>query len=67
MDEPLQPNVLEVGTSGRGEVVINHPQMLVDENGCGFLVFSVEQAHRFAATVRKMADRAREELQGDGI
>ncbi len=40
--------VLEVGTNGSGEVVINHPDLEPDENGVGHIVFSVEQARDLA-------------------
>ena len=44
----IQKGVLEVGTNGRGEVVVNHPDLEPDENGIGHIVFSVEQARNLA-------------------
>jgi hypothetical protein len=53
--------VLEVGTTGKGEVVINHPQMQVDENGVGFIIFSPAQANHLAAIlIAKAAEAQRE-------
>jgi hypothetical protein len=39
---------LQVGTNGLGEVVVNHGDLQPDANGVGHLVFSPEQARRFA-------------------
>jgi len=39
---------LEVGTNGRGEVVINHPDLRPDAEGFGHIVFSVEEARNLA-------------------
>jgi hypothetical protein len=51
--------VLEVGTNGKGEVVINHPDLQPDENGVGHIVFSVEQARNLAnLLMSKSADAA---------
>ena len=51
--------VLEVGTSGDGEVVINHPDLESDEHGVGHIVFSVEQARDLAnLLLSKSADAA---------
>ena len=47
MSEVAQ-GVLEVGTDGKGEVVINHPDLKPDDNGVGHIVFSVEQARNLA-------------------
>lgn len=50
---------LEVGTTGKGEVVINHPDLVPDENGVGHIVFSVEQARELAnMMLAKAADAA---------
>ena len=40
--------ILEVGTNGAGEVVINHPDLKPDADGVGHIVFSVEQARNLA-------------------
>jgi hypothetical protein len=53
---------LEVGTNGKGEIVINHPQMEVDENGVGHLVFSPNQARYLARLLLKKADEAEGEM-----
>jgi hypothetical protein len=48
MSRPVAKNTLEVGTNGRGEVVVNHPDLQPDENGVGHIVFSIAQAEAFA-------------------
>lgn len=48
--------VLEVGHNDHGEIVVNHPNILQDENG-GHIVFSVEQARAFARLLLKRADQ----------
>lgn len=53
---------LEVGTTGDGEVVINHPDLKPDENGVGHIVFSVDEAYRLAHTLQRKAADARTEL-----
>jgi hypothetical protein len=51
--------VLEVGTNGNGEVVINHPDLMPDKDGVGHIVFSVEQARNLAnLLLSKSADAA---------
>lgn len=50
--------VLEVGTNGRGEVVINHPDLKPDENGVGHIVFSPSQAQQLATILRQKAKDA---------
>lgn len=58
MSEVAQ-GVLEVGTDGKGEVVINHSDLKPDENGVGHIVFSVEQARNLAnLLMSKSADAA---------
>ena len=47
--------VLEVGTNGSGEVVINHPDLQPDDNGVGHIVFSVEQARNLANLLQSKA------------
>jgi hypothetical protein len=55
----IAKNTLEVGTNGKGEVVINHPDLEPDENGVGHIVFSVEQARSLAnLMMAKAADAA---------
>jgi hypothetical protein len=54
--------VLEVGINLEGEVVVNHPDLEPDENGCGYIIFSPTQARAFAQSVLKKADEAEELL-----
>ena len=57
----IQRNTLEVGTTGKGEVVINHPDLEPDENGIGHIIFSVEQVRSLAnLLMSKSADAAAE-------
>lgn len=44
----IAKGVLEVGTNGNGEVVVNHPDLQPDKDGVGHIVFSVEQARNLA-------------------
>lgn len=53
--------ILEVGTDGKGEVVINHPDLMPDDNGVGYIVFSVEQAHALSRLLANKAHEAYEE------
>jgi hypothetical protein len=62
MSRPVAKNTLEVGTNGRGEVVVNHPDLQPDENGVGHIVFSIAQAEAFAFTILKKVQEARAEL-----
>lgn len=52
---------LLVGTTGHGEVTINHRQMEVDENGIGHIVFSPAEAMELAKILRRKALEARTE------
>ena len=54
---------IEVGTSGRGEVVINTPDMRpsMDENGIAHFMFSPRQARALAMTLMKKAGEAADE------
>jgi hypothetical protein len=59
----LQPptGALEVGTSGDGEVIVNHPDLQPDANGVGHIIFSPTQAVDFAnLLIRKAIDAAQE-------
>lgn len=51
---------LEVGTSGSGNVVVNHPDLTPDENGVGHIIFSPDEARNLAALLEAKA------LQADG-
>jgi hypothetical protein len=53
--------VLYVGTDGKGEVVINHPDLLTDADGNGYITFSPEQAEGLSQLLLKFAAIAREE------
>lgn len=50
--------VLEVGTNGRREVVVNHPNLDVDDQGRGFIIFSPEQARNLAQLLMLKAAEA---------
>lgn len=52
---------LEVGTNGKGEVVINHPNLEIDEDGVGHIVFSPQQALNLSVLLKKKALEALEE------
>jgi hypothetical protein len=52
-----------VGTNGKGEVVVNHPNLDVDAAGCGHIVFSPEQALSLAELLRQSAAKADSELR----
>lgn len=50
------PGYLQVGMDeDMCHVVVNHPQLLVDAKGCGFLVFTPTQARMLAALLIKHA------------
>jgi hypothetical protein len=49
---------LEVGTNGAGEVVLNHPKMMVDEKGVGYISFSPAQARNLARILEEKAEQA---------
>lgn len=53
---------LMVGTTGAGEVVIEHPDLNADANGVGHIVFSPEQARDLGALMVKKAGDAEMEL-----
>lgn len=61
MSEVIEKNTLEVGTNGAGEVVVNHPDLMPDENGVGHIVFSPDQARRLAWLLQRKAHAAEEE------
>jgi hypothetical protein len=54
----VNEKILEVGTTGKGEVVINHPDLDPDPDGVGHIVFSVAQARNLAELLLKHAARA---------
>ena len=49
---------LEVGVNERREVVVNHPDLEVDEQGRGHIVFSPDQARNLARILLKQASQA---------
>jgi hypothetical protein len=53
--------MLEVGTNGHGEVVINHPDLEPDEKGVGHIVFSPKQARALANILLKKSVEANNE------
>lgn len=55
---------LEIGTTGRGEVVINHPDLKPDAQGCGHIVFSPQQAEALADLLIVKSKVARTEVSG---
>jgi len=54
---------LEVGSTGDGQVVINHPDLKPDENGVGHIIFSVDEARNLAHLLNMKANQALSELQ----
>lgn len=53
----LPERYLEVGlTPDQREVLINHPDIQTDANGCGHIVFSPAQARRLANLLLRKAD-----------
>ena len=62
LDEPkaVPEGTLMVGlTRDQREVVINHPQLLTDKNGAGYIVFSADQARNLANLLLKKADEVK--------
>ena len=51
---------LEIGTNGRGEIVINHPGIV---DGPGHFVFSPRQAKHLAESLLKRVKEAEDELR----
>lgn len=62
MSDGPAKNSLELGTTGEGEVVVNHPDLQPDENGVGHIVFSPDQARHLASLLQMKAHAAEEEL-----
>lgn len=55
--KPVGENTLMVGlTKDETEVVINHPNLLTDKDGAGYIVFSPSQARDLANLLLKKAD-----------
>jgi len=52
---------LEVGIDENFQVVVNHPDLKVDELGAGHIVFSVNQARTLAYLLIRKANEAEEE------
>jgi hypothetical protein len=49
---------LEVGLNERDEIVINHPDLKLDANGVGHIVFSINQAQRLSHLLAVKASEA---------
>lgn len=58
---------LEVGTSGSGEVVINHLHLDVDADGVGHIVFSPKEARALANLLNRKSVEANEERKTKGL
>lgn len=56
---------LEVGTNGKGEVIINHPDLKPDADGVGHIVFSPTQARILGDLLFQKATNA--ECEAGGI
>lgn len=56
----IASNTLEVGVNDKGEVVMNHPRLDVDEYGVGHIVFSPQQAITLALILINNASKALE-------
>lgn len=54
-------NFLEVGTNGKGEIVVNHPDLQPDKNGVGHIVFSPKEARHLAMLLAQKALEAESE------
>ena len=62
--KPPSAGVLEVGTTGKGEIVVNHPDIDPDKDGVGHIVFSPAQARNLARLLMEKADEASREKHG---
>lgn len=64
MEEPSK-NMLYVGLSfDECEVVINHPQLLTDKDGNGYLTFSPDQARNLGKLLLLKASQCRAVIPG---
>ena len=56
-DEDVPPGFIELGSSIDGNyVIMRHPHIDLDMNGCGEIVFSPEQARELARLLVECAD-----------
>jgi hypothetical protein len=55
---------LWVGTTGDGEVVVNHPDIDPDKDGKGHIIFSPNQARNLANLLLRKAEEAERESHG---
>jgi hypothetical protein len=62
MAQTHKQSVLYVGNDGH-EVVINHPRLLTDIDGTGYMTFSPEQARGLARLLMKHADELERQIQ----
>lgn len=61
-EETPAAGTLIVGRTKEGdEIVINHPDLKPDASGCGYIVFSAEQAENLARILSKHATDIRRE------
>ena len=59
--------ILEVGTNGKGIVVLNHPKIDVDKDGVGHIIFSPNEAMHLATVLaQKAIDAVYEVVCGQG-
>ena len=61
--DPPKPGTLLVGVDDRNQVVINHPQLDTDAQGCGHIVFSAYEADLLADLLKKHAEQARKNMR----
>lgn len=56
-DEGIPAGHIEVGSTADGQhVIVNHPDLDVDDTGCGHILFSPAQAREFARLLVECAD-----------
>ena len=56
-------NFLEIGHDVHGQVVINHRDIPIDQNGVGHFLFSIEQAEELARLLFKRVDMIKAERE----
>ena len=63
MEPPPKPGTLQIGTNDTGMVILNHPQMETDANGCGHIAFTPDEAECLAELLENNAKVARKERE----
>ena len=58
----LKHNTAEIGTNGKGEVIVNFGPGAINRKGEWHVVFSFKQARQFALTLHEAANDALNEL-----